>query len=224
MKQSLAERVSRLISASAHALIDVVENSAPDAVMEQAIREVDAAVEETRHELGRVLTAKHHATQQLAKLNNEHDTLESQAEQAVRSGRDDLAMAAIERQTNIEAQLPVLQATVEDCLAEEAKYNQYVSALKGKRQEMQDELARFRQQQKQPALATAAAGAPDSTVDSKVEKATAAFDQVFQRATGVSPNTAAADRQNAEALAELEQLSKQNRLQERLAQLKAKVK
>lgn len=223
MKQSLAERVSRLISASAHALIDVVENSAPDAVMEQAIREVDAAVEETRHELGRVLTAKHHATQQLAKLNNEHETLEAQAEQAVRSGRDDLAMAAIERQTNIEAQLPVLQATVEDCLAEEAKYNQYISALKGKRQEMQDELARFRQRQKQPAAATAA-GASGSTVDGKVEKATAAFDQVFQRATGVNPNTVAADRQNAEALAELEQLSKQNRLQERLAQLKAKVK
>jgi phage shock protein A len=41
MAETIGTRVGRIIAGSVHALIDAVENTAPDMVMEQAIREID---------------------------------------------------------------------------------------------------------------------------------------------------------------------------------------
>ena len=48
MKESLSGRVGRLISGSFNALIDAVENSAPELVMEEAIRDIDGVVDEVQ--------------------------------------------------------------------------------------------------------------------------------------------------------------------------------
>lgn len=48
MKESITARVGRIISGSLNALIDAVEDSAPEWVMEQAIREIDGAIDEVR--------------------------------------------------------------------------------------------------------------------------------------------------------------------------------
>lgn len=154
MKQSLVERIGQLIRANTHALVNALDDGTPDQMVGQALRNVDAAIEEARHALGQVLSRQHHATQQLAQLTNECEALAAQAEQAVRASRDDLAALAIERQIDIEAQLPQLQATIADCLANEAEYTQHIAALQSKRQELQAELARFRQQPGQPLAAT----------------------------------------------------------------------
>ena len=47
MKEKITGRVSRIISGGFNALIDAVENAAPEAVMEQALREIDEAIEDT---------------------------------------------------------------------------------------------------------------------------------------------------------------------------------
>ncbi|HEX5513090.1 MAG TPA: PspA/IM30 family protein [Gammaproteobacteria bacterium] len=154
MKQSLVERIGQLIRANTHALVNALDDGAPDLLVEQALRNVDATIEEARHALGQVLSKQHHATQQLAQLTSERELLAAQAEQAVRASRDDLAILAIERQIDIEAQLPQLQATIADCLANEAEYNRHIAALQNQRQELQAELARFRQQHGQPLPAT----------------------------------------------------------------------
>ena len=43
--ESIAQRVGRLVSGGFNALVDAVENTAPETVMEQAIREIDSAIE-----------------------------------------------------------------------------------------------------------------------------------------------------------------------------------
>ena len=54
MTDTIASRVTRVVSGSVHALLDAVESAAPEATMAQAIREVDRVIDDVRAELGRV--------------------------------------------------------------------------------------------------------------------------------------------------------------------------
>ena len=43
MNESIANRVGRIVSGSLNALVDAVENAAPETVLKEAIREIDSA-------------------------------------------------------------------------------------------------------------------------------------------------------------------------------------
>lgn len=225
MKEGLTARIKRIITGGAHAIIDAVEDLAPDAVMEQAIREVESAIDEVRAELGRNAASKHLATSRLMEENKRHEDLAAQIEVAVREKRDDLAEAAIARQLDIEAQIPVLESAIADAAGQEKELEGYIAALQAKRREMVEELRRFRQAQAQAGAANLA-GKPGlagiAKVESEVDKAQGAFDRVIDRQTGLPGLTGAPDRKSAQQLLELETLARQNRVQERLAALKAK--
>lgn len=49
MADSLKARVGRVIAGGVHALIDHIENQAPEAFMEQSLREADAVIDDVRH-------------------------------------------------------------------------------------------------------------------------------------------------------------------------------
>ena len=66
MSETLSRRVGRLVSGGFHALIDAAENLAPEAVMNESIREIERAVDEVRAELGKVLAQKHLAAKKMA--------------------------------------------------------------------------------------------------------------------------------------------------------------
>ncbi|MFN9739611.1 MAG: PspA/IM30 family protein, partial [Pseudomonadota bacterium] len=139
MSETIATRVSRLISGSVNALIDAVENAAPEMVLEQAIREIDAAGDEVRAELGRVIATRHLANKRLMDENARHAELTQQIDVAVGQQRDDLAETAIARQMDIEAQLPVLQSMIADAAAKQKELEGYTAALQGRRREMEAE-------------------------------------------------------------------------------------
>lgn len=223
MKEAIGTRVGRLIAGSVNALIDAVENAAPEVVMEQALREIDGATDEVRVELGKVLATKHLANKRLLEENRKHEELGDQIELAVTQGREDLAEAAIARQFDIEAQLPVLEASITDAANQQKELEGYVAALAARRREMETELNQFRAAQKAAAAAGAAAGATGpggKSPSRKVGEAENAFNRVMTRAGGV-PGSAAMGA-DAAKLAELEDLSRKNRIQERLAEVKAK--
>lgn len=75
MSESLASRVKRLVSGSANMIVSAVESLAPEMVMEEAIREVDKAIDDVRAELGQVMTRQYHATRRLAGENKKHEEL-----------------------------------------------------------------------------------------------------------------------------------------------------
>ena len=79
MKESLISRVGRIISGSFNSLIDAIENAAPETVMSEAIREIDAAIDDVRVELGRVVASKHLANKRLMEEKVAHANKESQA-------------------------------------------------------------------------------------------------------------------------------------------------
>jgi len=223
MKESLTSRVGRIVSGSLNALIEAVENAAPETVMEEAIREIDSAIEEVRAELGRTLANKHLASQRLMEENRKHEQLSAKIELAVGAQRDDLAEAAIASQLDIEAQIPVLEARVSECSVTEKELEGYIQALQAKQREMREELRQFRESRREAVSVSAAHPAGSGVgggVQARVEKAGSAFDRVLEKSAGLPGSRGSADRKSAAQLAELEELARKNRIQERLAAIK----
>ena len=131
MTDTIASRVTRVIGGSVHALLDAMENAAPEATMAQAIREVDQAIDEVRSELGRVEAVKHVASSSLNKLNTEKETLGEQIDIAMAKGDETLARAGIAKQIDIDDQIPVLQRSLQDSVGRGNELEGYIAALAG---------------------------------------------------------------------------------------------
>ena len=221
MKEKITGRVGRIISGSVNALIDAVENVAPEVVMEQAIREIEEAIEEVRAELGRTIANKHLANSRLMQINQKCEDLAEKIELAVEAKRDDLAEAAISQQLDMEAQIPILENQISDLSGEEKELEGYIAALQGKKREMREELNLYRSSRNEKAPGTPAAGKA-SSVEAKIGRAESAFERILANNTGFSPGVAATDRKTAAQLKELEDMSRDNRIKERLAAVKGK--
>lgn len=216
MPETLTTRVGRVIAGSLHALIDRLEEQAPDAMMEQSVREAESVIGEVRHELGLVSANRHLAQQQHARLNGQHEALAAQIELALAQGREDLARAAVARQLDIEAQIPVLEATLAEHARQEQELQGYVAALLAKKREMQESLAALR--------ASRGAAPADAAPGGRTEGAAGVFDRLYQRQTGLAGTTrgtSGTGPQQEAQLRELDELVRANKIAERLAQIKA---
>lgn len=217
MSQGYIARIGRLISASANTLIDSLENAAPSMVMEQTIREIDEAISDVRQQLGKTEAARYLSTQSLNKDNARHIELQEQIDVAVSAGRDDLAEVAISRQMDIEAMLPVVEKSILDADSEISELNSYIQALQAKKREMQEAAAEYRKAQEQ---INHTENGNSLNSDQKVESATTTFNRVMNSAGAPSISS----NKDAAKLAELESLSRNNRIQERLAKAKSEAK
>jgi phage shock protein A len=220
MAETLATRVTRILAGGAHAFLDKVEDMAPEAMMRQAVREIDQVMSEVRADLGKVEAAKHIITSHINKLNTENETLSASVENALASGQEDLARAGIERQTLIDDQTPVLQRSLGEQQDKARELEGYITALIAKRREMEEALQEYLASVAQKTLSTSVSG--KASHESRVEDARSSFDRVLARQTGVIGLTAMPSG-DAQKLKELQDLSRRNRIEERLAQLKAKV-
>jgi phage shock protein A len=220
MAESLRNRVSQIILGSAHALLDKIEDQAPEAMMEQAIRTIETVIDEVRAELGKAAANRHLAQQQHADLNRRHLALTTQAEEAIGLGREDLARVAVTRQLDIEAQIPVIEGSLTEIAAQEKELSGYVEALLAKKRDMEEALAQFvasRNHAAGPAAATAAANHAQSSVD----KAADSFARIFRRQTGLTMAAQKVSAEETAKLRELDDIVQSRRIEARLAQLKA---
>ncbi len=215
---NLSERIGRLISASVNAAVEVAEDMNPGMLMEQAIREVEEAITEVKAELGRNVADKHQQTQKLADLNNKHEELSGQIEVALSSDRDDLASAAVEKQLDLEAQMPIVEQAMQDTEKTIDELEGYIDALNGKRNEMREELRHYKADQanRENGQVIDSDGKPNALnkANAKIDKATAAFDRA-------SSTSDVSDRKSEKELNELRELAQKAKVQERLEALKA---
>lgn len=220
MADNLVSRVKRLVSGGVNSLVDAVENATPDIVMKEAIREVESATDQVRDELGRVVASKHLANTRLMDANAKHEALSEQIQIALNEGREDLAEAAVSRQLDIEAQIPILESTIQDYSQEEAELEGYIHGLQARRREMEDELSHYMASQRSAGTGEGNGTATAHQAENTASKAENAFNRVMRSTTGL-PGMNPQDHQNAAKIAELEKLSRDNRIRERLAALKA---
>jgi len=222
MANSLSTRVGRVIAASANALVSRLENQAPIALMEQAIREVDNIIAEVRRELGQISANRHLAQQQHAHLSTQHSTLAEQAQRALMENREDLASAAVARQLDIEAQLPVLETSLAELACKDEELSGYVAALLGKKREMEQALHEFQRSRETANRSnTATATQSANNQQQRLDSATGTFDRLYQRHAGLSPTSAGASLEQAAKLKELDDLVRNNKISERLARLRS---
>lgn len=219
MSDTLKTRVGRIIASSVNALLDHIEDQQPDAMMLQSLRELDTLLDDVGHELGKTSANLHLARQQHARLNQQHQTLAEHIEHALAEGRDDLAQAAIARQMDIEAQLPVMDASLAELHASEQALVGYVAALQGKKRELADTLQAYQLSRRQ--AATPASTATEPGIGHRLQHVTRSFENVYQRQTGLSLNSAQASLQQASQLQTLETLVREQQIAERLARIKA---
>lgn len=220
MAESLRNRVSQIIVGSVHTLIDKIEDQAPEAVMEQAVRRVDAVIDEVRQELGVVAANRHLVQRQHAELNRRHLELTANAEDAFALNRDDLARAAVAKQLDLEAQMPVIEGTLQDFVKQEKDLSGYIDALTGKKHEMQDALNAFQASRARAASATGIS-ASTNNAQIKVDEAHAAFGRIFERQTGLSIGDQRLSVEQSTKLKELDDLVQTRRVEERMAQIRA---
>lgn len=217
MSESLALRVKRLVSGGANLIVAAVEAMAPEMVMEETIREIEGAIEDVRAELGHVLTRQYHATKRLAAENERHESLKEKIRIALKEGRDDLAEGGVAQLLDIEAQIPLLEATAIETRAAQIELESFIAALQARKREMGAELSAFRAAQ---FSGKAAAAIAPSLVRQRVQSAQLAFDRVMEGAGGVRLDDGGLDLKTAKVNAELEELTRRTRIKERLAALK----
>lgn len=220
MTDSLRTRVSRVIAGGAHALLDKIENAAPVVALEQSVRELEQVTGEVRAELGLIVANRHLAQQQHLRLNKEHDAIAMALTTAIADKRDDLAKPAIARQIDIEAQLPILETSLSEFSQQDKELSGFIDALMGKQREMQRTIADFEASRRLAESSTPTKHAASAT-QAKVQSAQSAFDRTYQRQTGLNPIERSATLQQSAKLVELNQLVQDNKINERLAALKA---
>jgi phage shock protein A len=221
MAESLSTRVSQIIVGSVHALMDKIEDQAPEAMMEQAIRQVDVVTEEVRHEFGIATANRHLAQQQHADLSRRHLELTSSADEAVSSNRDDLARAAITKQLDLEAQMPIIEKSLQNLAKQEKELASYIDALTAKKREMQEAMSAFQLSRTQVGSANHA-GPGATQTQAKVEEASYTFGRILQRQTRLSIGDHKISIEETAKLKELDDLVHSKKVEERMAQLRAK--
>ncbi|TVR52441.1 MAG: PspA/IM30 family protein [Puniceicoccaceae bacterium] len=223
MKDTIRARITRIMTGTAHTIVSKIEGLAPEMILEQAINEVDAAVDDVRAELGRVTAQKHHVTRAMSKLNQEHSDLEEQIETALGEGRKDLAEVAVSRQVDIEDQLPSLENQLGDLRSQEAELNQAITGLVAKRHEMENELFAFKEERKRlDAGATPEEGGSRTSPTARADRAEKAFSRVLQDATGVRRGVLRAGDEERVKLLELADLNRKAKIEARLRQLETR--
>ena len=224
MTEGLIARVQRLVAGGVNDFVDTIENAAPETVMRESIREVERAADDVRHALGRAIANRHNANKRLMEATSKHEELAEKARFALSQDRDDLAKAAIARQLDMEAQIPVLEASLNELSSEQTELEGYVSALLARNREMEADLETYIESRSATKSADGGgdAGPPELqnlAAEQKAAKAESAFSRVLKSSSGLA-STSPADTETAAKLAELEKVTRDHRVEERLAALK----
>ena len=215
--EGVVARVGRVMAGMAHSVVDMAEQANPEAMVAQALREIDGAIDEVRTELGKARSEQIRVGARMKQLDEERATLDTRIDTALKNGRDDLAEAGIARQLDVEAQANLLAQLRAESDGEIRKLEASLEAVRASRREAEERLQDLRR---------TTVAAPDGVKmggrESALDRANARVEKAMNatsRFTGV-PNGPAV--QDAGALQDLEALHRDNQIKERLAQLKAK--
>ncbi|GAB5352532.1 PspA/IM30 family protein [Qipengyuania sp. 483] len=218
MAESVFARVRRVLSGRIEDSVDAMERANSDGTMREAIREVDRALDEVRGDKEAAMTRRLQAARQQEMIGTKIDELTGKAKFALQEGREDLAEGALTRQVDLEGQFAKLEKLQALSRIEEQKLEESMTALQGRKSEMEEALAAF-----MIARSDASMGGDDGfdnklDIEKKIRNAEAAFDRAMTGAGGVEFSRS--DAKAINAVAELDTMQKGATVAERLAALK----
>jgi phage shock protein A len=219
MAESIFARVSRLLSATVEDAVDRMEQAGGDAVMREAIREADRAIDQVKAELESTMARRLQAARQQKMLTERVEELTTKAKFALREGREDLAEAALSRQIDFEAQAKKLGPVQDQARDEEKRLEDGLTALNARKREMEDALQAYLISQREAAVGGDGPNRPKRSAEKKLDAAEQAFDRAMTGAGGVGFTRA--DAHTINSVAEIDGMQKGATVAERLAALKA---
>jgi phage shock protein A len=220
MAESIFARVSRLLSATVEDAVDRMEQAGGEAVMREAIREADRAIDEVRTQLEAAMARRLNAARHQKMLTERVDQLTQKASFALKEGREDLAEAALSRQIDFEAQAKKLEDVQSLARDEEQRLQDGLTALEARKAQMEEALSAYVISRREAALGGDGPARPDRSAEKKVDAAERAFDRAMAGLDGVG--FARADAETINRVAEIDGLQKSATVAERLAALKAR--
>ncbi|HXI08983.1 MAG: PspA/IM30 family protein [Bradyrhizobium sp.] len=219
MAETIFTRVSRLLSATVEDTVDRMEQAGSDAVMREAIREADRAIDQVKTELEAAMTRRLQAARQQKMLAERAEELTAKAKFAVNQQRDDLAEAALSRQIDFEEQAKKLDAVQQQSRELEQRLEDSLTALQARKRQMEDTLQAFLLSRQQAALGGDGPVQPNRSAEKKLDAAEQAFDRAMTGAGGVGFTRT--DATTINRVAEIDGMQKGANVAERLAALKA---
>jgi phage shock protein A len=219
MTESIFARVSRLLSATLEDAVDRMEQAGGDAVMREAIREADRAIDQVKAELETRIAHRLQAARQQRMLIERAEELTSKAKFALGQGREDLAEAALSRQVDFETQAKALETRQHEAREEEQRLETGLAALSARKRQMEDALQAYLISRGQPTAEGEMPRRPHRSAERRVDAAEQAFDRAMVGAGGMGFARGDADAINR--VAEIDGLQKSATVAERLAALKA---
>jgi phage shock protein A len=219
MTETIFARVSRLLSATVEDTVDRMEQAGGDAVMREAIREADRAIDQVKAELQTTMAHRLQAARQQKMLTERAEELTTKAKFALGEGREDLAEAALSRQIDFEAQAKKLDGVQSQAREEEQRLEDGLAALNARKRQMEDALQAYLISQREAALGGDGPTRPGRSAEKKLDAAEQAFDRAMAGAGGIGFTRADGDTINR--VAEIDGMQRSATVAERLAALKA---
>lgn len=212
MKEGILSRMGRLIAGIANAAVDKAEGANKIAVVEQAIREIDAAVEEARADIGRSRAEEYRIESRREEILESRRALDEKIRTALAADRDDLAKAGVGRQIDLEAQVAALDKALADARERLSEGQQALHAVLAARREAEARLADLKKSMARHPEEPATRHTQAPAVNDAARAAA-----VVLRVTGVPGDAPAATAE----LDELDRLHREQAIEARLAQFKA---
>src|SRR4051812_33068387 len=175
MAESIFARVSRLLSATVEDTVDRMEQAGGDAVMREAIREADRAIDQVKAELQSTMARRLQAARQQKMLTERAEELTTKAKFALGQGREDLAEAALSRQVDFEAQAKELDVVQQQARQEEQRLEDGLAALSARKRQMDDALQAYLISRRGASVGGERSGRPVSSAEKKAGTAVKAF-------------------------------------------------
>ncbi|MBP1860615.1 phage shock protein A [Rhizobium herbae] len=211
MHEGILSRMGRLIAGIANAAVDKAEGTNKIAVVEQALREIDAAADEARTDIGKARAEEYRIQSKREEIAADLRKLDEKIRLAVSADRDDLAKAGVARQIDLESQIAALDKALTDAKANLDEGQQALQAVLATRREAEARLADLKRSLAQFPEETAAGRGRSNPADGAARAAAA-----VSRVTGVP---AGSNAMSAE-LDELDRLHREQAIEARLAQFK----
>jgi phage shock protein A len=219
MAESIFARVSRLLSATVEDAVDRMEQAGGEAVMREAIREADRAIDQVKAEREATMARRLQAARHQRMLTERAEELTTKAKFALDQGREDLAEAALSRQVDFEEQAKGLDAVQQQAREEEQRLDEGLAALSARKRQMDDALQAYLLSRREAARGGDGPTRPERSAEKKVDAAEQAFDRAMAGAGGVG--FARAEAGTINRVAELDAMQRSATIAQRLAALKA---
>lgn len=212
-------RLSDIVNSNVHAMLDQAED--PEKMVRLIIQEMEDTLVEIRSTSVRTIARKKELQRSVNQLNKDAAEWERKAELAITKDREDLARAAIAARTRVEDQTTELEKELKQIDEEIAKLDQDTAQLKNK---LADAKARQKSIIMRQASAKSRLKVRESINDQKMQSAMLKFEQYEGRIDNLEAQLESYDLGDSKSLdQEFAELETDERIEDQLAKLKAKV-